>query len=84
MKIHAPNFFIVNPDLIIITKIPKWWFEDRFQLSYNLIINTYKRLNSEVCKRILNEYKRLKSDNSSDYQMVEKNIGIAPMGGLRI
>ncbi len=35
-------------------------------------------------RRVLGEYKRLKTDIESDYQMVEKTIGIAHVGVLRI
>lgn len=84
MKMPAPNFLIANPDLIIKSKITLWWLGNSSQLKYNLPINIYKRLNTNVCKRVLSEYKRLKSNIESDYQMVEKNIGIAPMGGLRV
>lgn len=82
MKIPTPNFLMTNPDLILTTKMPKRWLENSFHLTYNLLLNIYKRLNTNVCKRVLNEYKRLKSDIESDYQMVEKNIGIAPKEGI--
>lgn len=75
---------IPNPDFIIKSKISLWWLESSFHLKYNLPINIYKRLNTNVCKRVLNGYKRLITDIESDYQMVEKIIGIAPIGGLRI
>lgn len=84
MKMPTPNFLIANPDFILTSKMPKWWLEDRLYQTYNLPIKVYKRLNTCVCKRVLSEYKRLKSDIGSDYQMVETNIGIALIGGLRI
>ena len=84
MKIPTPHFLNTNPDLIIKSKITLWWLGNSSQLKYNLPINIYKRLNTNVCKRALSEYKRLKSNIESDYQMVEKNIKNAPIGGLRI
>ena len=80
----TPNFLIANPDLIIKSKITLWWLEGSFHLKYNLLINIYKRLKTNVCKRVLNEYKRLISDIESDYQMFKKIIGIAPLNGSRI
>ena len=80
----TPHFLIANPDLIIKSKINLWWLGSSFHLKYNLLINIYKRLNTNVCKQVLSEYKRLKSDIEYDYQMVETNIGIAPIGGLRL
>ena len=84
MKMPTPLFLLANPDIIIKSKITLWWMESSFHLKYILLINIYKRLNTNVCKRVLNEYKRLKSDIESDYQTVKKIIGIAPIGGLRI
>jgi hypothetical protein len=84
MKIPTPNFLIANPEFIIKSKITLWWLGNSFLFSYSILIYFYKRLNTNVCKRVLDEYKRLKSDNESGYQMDEKIIGIAPMGGLRI
>ena len=84
MKIPTLNFLIANPDLIIKPKITLWWLESSFHLKYNPLINIYKRLNTNVGKRVLDEYKRLISDNESDCQRIEKNIGIADIGGLRI
>ena len=84
MKIPTLNFLIANPDLIIKPKITLWWLESSFHPKYNPLINIYKRLNTNVCKQVLSEYKRLKSDIEYDYQMVETNIGIAPIGGLRL
>ncbi|MBK7790199.1 MAG: hypothetical protein IPJ54_16820 [Saprospiraceae bacterium] len=84
MKMPAPNLLIANPELILTAKMAKGWMEDRFYQTYNLPINIYKRLNTCVCKQVLSEYKRLKSDIEYDYQMVETNIGIAPIGGLRL
>lgn len=84
MKMPTPHFLMTNPDLIIKSKTTLWWLESSLHLKYNLLINIYKRLNTNVCKRGLDEYKRLLSDIESDYQMVKKIIEIAPIGGLRI
>ena len=84
MKQPMPIFLIDNPGLIIESKIALWGFGKGYHLEYNLHINIYNRLNTKVCKRVLNGYKRLLSDIESEYQMVEKNIGIANIGGLRI
>ena len=80
----TPNFLIANPDLIIKSKTTLWWLGSSFHFKYNLLINIYKRLNTNVCKRVLDEYKRLISDIETDYQMFEKINEIAPIGGLRI
>jgi len=84
MKKPTPGLMIANPALVIESKIALWGFGKGYHLEYNLHINIYNRLNTKVCKRVLNGYKRLLSDIESEYQMVEKNIGIANIGGLRI
>lgn len=84
MKMPTPHFLIANPDLIIKSKITLWWLGNSSHLKYNLPINIFNLLNTNLCKRVLNEYKRLISDIESDDQMVVKIIGIAPIGGVRI
>jgi hypothetical protein len=56
MKKPTPNFLIANPDLIIKAKNPLWWLESSFHIKYNLLINIYKHLDTNVCRRVLGEY----------------------------
>ena len=84
MKMPTPNFLIANPDLIIKSKITLWWLGSSFHLKYNLPINIYKRLNTNLSKRVLSEYKRLITDIESYYQMFMKINGVVAIGGGRI
>lgn len=83
MKMPAPHFLMANPDLILTTKTPKWWLEDRFHLTYNLLLNIYKRLNTNVCKRVLNEYKHFIKRNIINNQMFMEIIRVESIGELR-
>ena len=83
MKKPTPGLMIANPALVIESKIALWGFGKGYHLEYNLHINIYNRLNTKVCKRVLNGYKRLVKDSNIDNQGFMEFGTVAPMGELR-
>lgn len=83
MKQPTPTLLIANSGFNIETKIALWGLGNILQLAHSLLINIYKRLNANGCKRVLNGYKSLITDLGTDNQVVKKNIGIANIDGLR-
>ena len=84
MKMPTQYSLIANPDLILTTKITKWWLEDSFHLTYNLLINIYKRLNTNALNRVINEYKCLINKFVVNNQMLSKYIRVAYINKLAV